>query len=200
MHSAFRFPTIVLVVVFLCAGRIAQATPVQWTSGTGANGHFYDRINQTGLTYPQAVAAAATSTFNGLPGHLVIFDNNNYTNEFNFVDTNVYAPGVSDSRIYWAGASWDGVTGTNRDHWFWLDGSNPPTSITNTWNIDQAEGPGPDGIAFFQTNSHTLWDYIETNSSNFVSGYVVEFEPVPEPAMSLAIGSIGAAMILRRKR
>src|SRR5436853_3555154 len=158
MHSVFHVMKIAVAAAVVCAARVAIAAPVQWTSGTGANGHFYDRIDQTGLTYPQAVAAAAASSFNGLPGHLVIFDNNNYTNEFNFVDANVYAPGVSDSRIYWVGASWDGVTGTNRDHWFWLDGSNPPTSITNTWNIDQAEGAGPDGIAFFQTNSHTLWD------------------------------------------
>ena len=105
-----------------------------------------------------------------------------------------------DSRIYWAGAQWDGVTGTNRDHWFWLDSTNVPTSITNGWQIDQFEGPGPEGIGFFQFSSGTLWDYTQTNSSGFVSGYVVEFEPVPEPAMSAAIGLIGAATILRRKR
>src|SRR4051794_30709874 len=74
---------------------VSRAVPQQWTTGTGATGHYYDRIDQTGLTYPQAVAAAAASSFNGLPGHLVIFDNNNYANEFSFVDTNVYAPGVA---------------------------------------------------------------------------------------------------------
>ena len=198
MRSAFRVAGIVAVARIFCAAQVARATPVQWTSGTGANGHYYERVDQSGLTFPQAVAAAAARTFNGLPGHLVIFDHNNYANEFGFVDANVYA-GAPDSRIYWAGAQWDGVTGSTRDHWFWVDGSNVPTSITNGWNIDQFEGPGPNGIGFFQFNSHTLWDYIQTNSSGAESGYIVEFEPVPEPAMLGAAGLLAAAMMRRRR-
>src|SRR2546430_8896096 len=148
---------VVLSAILICCGS-SHAAPVQWTSGTGANGHFYDRINQTGLTFAQAVAAAAGSTFNGLPGHLVIFDNNNYANEFSFVDNNVYL-GAQDSRIYWAGAQWDGVTGTDRDHWFWLDATNCPTSITNGWQIGQFEGPGLEGVGCCQFYSPPLCVY-----------------------------------------
>lgn len=85
-----------------------MAVPVQWTTGTGANNHYYERIDQTGVTYDQAVTAAAALSFNGLPGHLAIFETGNYANEFAFVDTNVYAPGVTDNRGYWIGANWNG--------------------------------------------------------------------------------------------
>lgn len=101
-------------------------------------------------------------------------------------------------------ATGSGQTGTdrasNRDGWVWLDGNRVPTSITNTWNIDQVEGAGAEGGGFFQINSRTVWDYIKTNSTNLVSGYVVEYEQVPEP-MAASLMLLGlSGMALRRRR
>jgi hypothetical protein len=176
----------------------AGAVPVEWTTASGGNGHFYERVEQTGLTYGQAVTAAAARSFNGLPGHLVVFETPTYAAEFNFVDANVYAPGVTESRTYWAGAGWDGL-GNNRGGWQWVDGSTVPTSITNGWNIDQFEGAGPEGISFFQSGSHTLWDYIQTNSSGFVNGFVVEYQTVPEPVGAMTLGGVASASFLMRR-
>ena len=67
---------------------------VQWTSGTGANNNYFQRIDQhsaTPLTYDAAVASAAAMTFNTgtslLTGRLAVFDKN-YSDAFSFVQTN----------------------------------------------------------------------------------------------------------------
>jgi hypothetical protein len=179
----------------LAAASMAQAQ-VQWTSASGGNDHYYLRVDQTGLFFNDARLAAEAMTYQGLQGHLAVFETANYANEYNFVNTNVYSPGVASSRIYWVGAYSQSVS----DPWFWTDGNQVPGNIVSSWAIDHFEGPGRSGIGFFQPNT-TLWDYIETNSSGYVSGYIVEFEPVPEPGLGLGLGAAIAAFFgLRRKK
>jgi hypothetical protein len=76
----------------------------QWTNEAGGNGHFYQRVDETGPTFEQASRAAATMRFNGLPGHLVVFETPAYNAEVTFVHDRIYAPGVSSGRAYWVGA------------------------------------------------------------------------------------------------
>jgi hypothetical protein len=191
----------VAALVLLAAASQARADSavIQWTAGTGANSHYYQRIDQTNLTFDQAKAAAAAKSSNGLPGHLAIFETNNYANEFTFVRDDVYAPSNTSNRIYWAGASRPQSNNSGNLDWTWVDNTPVPTSITNTWNIDFAEGNIPEGIAYFQPASAQLWDYDKNNASGFVSGYVVEFEPVPEPA-TLALLSLPLSLSLLRRR
>jgi hypothetical protein len=176
----------------------AHGVPVQWTVASGGNGHFYDRVDQTNLTFDQARTAAAALSFTGMPGHLVIFETPTYAAELSFVNANVYAPGVQSSRMYWVGASSpSGNSGTYN----WVDATAVPQSISDQWNIDHFEGAGTEGIGFFQPNT-TLWDYIATNSSAAVSGYVVEYD-VPEPATASLLGAalgVGAVASRRRRR
>jgi hypothetical protein len=175
-----------------CLASIATAAPIQWPAGSGGNDHYYERVEATGLTYDQADALAAGSSYLGLPGHLLILETADYAAEFNFVNTNVYSPGVDANRTYWVGAK---LLAGDPD-WKWVDGTTVPGAIVGSWNIDHFEGPGDEGASFFQPASNTLWDYITTNTSGYVSGYVVEYQPVPEPATAcLAIAALGVCLI-----
>jgi hypothetical protein len=181
---------------FACFANTLSAAPIQWTVGSGGNDHYYERIEAAGLTYDQAALVAAGSSFSGLPGHFLILEEADYANELNFVNTNVYSPGVDSNRIYWVGAK----QLSGEPDWKWVDGSTVPVAIRGSWNIDHFEGPGDYGAAFFQPNT-TLWDYITTNTSGFVNGYVVEYQPVPEPS-TLAVATLsvlGLLIVTRRK-
>jgi hypothetical protein len=157
------------VLAILSFSRIASATPVQWTVASGGNGHYYERIDQMNLTFAAAKTAAAARSFAGSPGRLLILETATYTAEFNFVFDNVYAPGVVSERAYWIGAFLSASTGA----WSWIDGSSIPAS--GGWNVDHHEGAGDEGGTFFRPGDRNIWDYIVSNSSNLVSGYVVEY-------------------------
>src|SRR4051794_33309333 len=49
----------------------AQADPVQWSTGVGGNGHYYQFVQSPGITWQSAKLAAAALTYQGLTGHLV---------------------------------------------------------------------------------------------------------------------------------
>src|SRR3954447_1203321 len=68
-----------LIALLALGASAASAAPVQWPD----NGHYYDMIvPANGITWTDARTAAANSTFNGLPGHLVTFSS---AAEWNFV-------------------------------------------------------------------------------------------------------------------
>ena len=48
----------------------AFGVPIEWRTDMGGNGHFYELI-ATPATWPEAMSAASSMTFNGVPGHLV---------------------------------------------------------------------------------------------------------------------------------
>ena len=188
------------IAISLVSAAVSVAAPVQWTAASGGNGLYYERIDQTGLTFDQAKSAAAAKSYLGQPGHLAVFETANYTNEFNFVYANVYSPGASSDRVYWVGASRAITTGGGAgENWKWVDGTAVPTSITSGWNIDFFEGSVDEAANFFRPTSATLWDYASSDPSNYVNGYVVEYGPLPEPATLLA-GSIGVFAIVGRRR
>lgn len=155
----------------------ALAAPIEWPVASGGNGHFYERVDQTNLTFSDALAAAAARTHNGVPGHLLILESVRYNDELSFVFDQVYTPGVVWSRVYWIGATLGTETGAS---WQWINGASVPES--GTWWVDHAEGPGAEGAGFYAPSFHYIGDYIMTNSSGLISGYIVEFEAASCPA------------------
>ena len=195
-----RFSTALTVITLSLAASSARADSliVQWNSGPGADGNYYQRIDEhsaTPLTYAQAAAEASAKEIlvggtTVLTGQLAVL-NPDYADAFTFIRSNVMYPQVNpapDNEIYWVGAS--SPTGNqppndaNNSDWTWINGSPVPDSVASGWNIDHFEGPGPEGIGYYQSGSGTLWDYTATASSNLAYGYVVEF-PVPEPSIVL---------------
>jgi len=164
-------------VLLLSFSSFALAAPIQWPTASGGNGHFYERIDQANLTFSAALTAAAARTHNGVQGHLLILESARYTDELNFVFNQVYAPGVVPNRVYWIGATLAAGAGAT---WQWINGFSVPES--NTWWVDHAEGPGAEGAGFYAPSFHYIGDYIMTNSTNLISGYVVEFDIASCPA------------------
>jgi hypothetical protein len=63
------------LLVFLCAmllfSGVAYAAPIQWTSGSGGNDNWYDRIEHPLLwDDAKAESESLTMTYNGMQGHL----------------------------------------------------------------------------------------------------------------------------------
>lgn len=157
---------------------LAPADPIQWPRSAGGNGDFYEQINTTGtVTYSQALAGAAERSYNGMPGHLVIFDNANYAAELQFVNQYVYAPYVQyDLNCCWIGAYRPaGAAGTKYDGWSWADGSLIPASITSNWYVDQFEGADKDEGAVLYSPGPQPGDYAASDLSNLIRGYIVEY-------------------------
>lgn len=155
----------------------SHASLPRWSVESGGNGHYYQRVDQPDLTFDQARQAASAMTFQGLPGHLAIFETPTYDVEVKFVHAEAYAPGVQDDRVYWVGASRAASAAAGPEGWTWVDGNSVPPSLTTGWNIDFHEGQVAEGATFFQARDVRIWDYDATNSSKLVSGYIVEFEP-----------------------
>lgn len=188
---------VIAVVLLLVSGPRLKADPVQWTIASGGNGHYYDRVAATNLTYTDAVSAAAASTYLGMQGHLLILDTANvtaYTNERDFVFDNVFLPGQTANRVFWIGASLP--TGGTSSDWMWVDGTSvPSTIVTSAWLVDHNEGAGPEGASFYDLADRRVYDYIANNSTNLVSGYIIEYQAaIPEPGTT-ALVAAGLALV-----
>jgi hypothetical protein len=175
------------IVPLLAFAYSAAATPVQWAG----NGHYYDMIvPPNGITWTNARTAAANSTFNGLPGHLVTFAS---APEWNFVY------GAFPRNFTWIGFTDEATEGTYK----WV--TNEPVTFTawlpNEPNNSANDPPGED-YAWYESRGTAGWnDYQNFDHPIAVPdpiGYAVEYEAVPEP--STAVGLTVAALLLTTRR
>jgi len=193
-----------------CLPAVALATPLQWTVASGGNGHFYDYVAAS-LTWDQAQAAAAATTFNGMQGYLATItsagENNFIINNFNHMGF----LGGSDAAVE---GEWRWVVGPeagllffigeypdpNRHTIIYADwGSNEPNDFDNTrYGFPY---PGEDYLNF---NSARGGEWNDVPGAPYASqGYYVEFGPaVPEPSTLLLVGEaalFALAIALRRR-
>jgi hypothetical protein len=165
-------PRLGILIPLLSLTTAASAAPIQWAG----NGHYYDMIvPANGITWTNARTAAANSTHNGLPGHLVTFGS---AAEWNFV----YA--AFPRNFTWIGFTDEQTEGTYR----WVTGE--PVTFT-AWlpfepNNAANDPPGED-YAWYENRGGTVgWnDYRDFDHPLLISdpiGYAVEYEAVPEPS------------------
>ena len=213
-----------LFVAMLFALSCSQLVHAQATFDT-ANGHYYEVIAAQGITWDSANTAASSMTYAGMAGHLVTIgddaENTFVSALLNFPSLAYWAGGFQDPQNPLSLA--DAIAG-----WTWVHNEGPiPTNNAGPgfahWGIypggsepNDNGGPGseqylalisyatavqfPGGWGDYQniTPSSVIWND-EGGDGGHEAGYVVEFEPVPEPAAG-ALLIIGSALPLIRRR
>ena len=189
------------VMMFGAVG-VASATPVQWSSSTGGNDHWYDVVNYQG-TWDAANSDAQSKSYNGANGHLATLTS---AEENSFVWSNLPYFG------YWLGGFQYDKNAEPAGHWAWVTGEEWNFTNWNPWEPNESAGnedylqfdwyygEGNWNDFFNDQPSHPL--YVFTNPPGGTGGYIVEYEnaPVPEPATMLLMGTGLAGLIGARRK
>lgn len=177
--------------LLLCASA-AQAVPIQWTTGAGANGHWYQFVT-TPVTWTTARSAALASSWLGQPGYLATITS---AEENGFV-----ASVVAGGMVAWLGGldewnanndksdegKWKWMDGPEAGQMFWNDGVKQMYSNWNPGEPNNCCG----GEDYLQINWGTLGGWND-HSGNQLNGYVIEFNGVLPPAAVAAVPEPGS--------
>jgi len=174
---------------------IANATPVQWLSGDGANGHTYDIVTgTTTISWEQAKNIVPTDW------HLVTITS---LKEDQFVSALLDNQRTTSAENYWLGGYQPNGNTYETDPksgWSWV--------TSEDWNYTNWTGGEPNnGVGGTQHYLHywpttaSGWD--DMDNRNTMVGYVIEKDvaPVPEPATMLLFGTglVSLAALGRKK-
>src|ERR1043166_7346297 len=101
MKTKAVLPMTLAVIGYLGAAATSPAAPVQWTTGPGANGHFYEAFASTGISWEDAQAAALS--LGGYLATLTSAEENEFV--FNLIDDPIYwfNDPASNSQGPWGG-------------------------------------------------------------------------------------------------
>jgi hypothetical protein len=190
IHRRCRVGTLIALLA-LTGGSAVFAAPVQWSG----NGHYYDMIvPANGITWTNARTAAANSSFNGLPGHLVTFSS---AAEWNFVYS------TFPRNFTWIGFTDEQTEGTYQ----WVTGE--PVTFTawlpNEPNNSADDPPGEDYAWYENRGGIAGWnDYQNFDHPILIAdpiGYAVEYEAaVPEPSVAAGVIAGAGVWVAGRRR
>ena len=122
------------------------------------NGHYYEFVTATNITWSAARTEASTKKYFGLQGYLVTITS---IEESNFCISKLQGQG-------WLGASDEASEGT----WKWVTGPENGTNFTFiNWNTGEPNNSGDEDYAQFVTSGK--WN--DLNSVTGLNGYVVEY-------------------------
>ena len=181
------------VVFFLTGIDRTYALPVQWSSASGGNDHWYEVVNHgSGVSWDEAKALAESSTYLGLQGHLVTITSaaeDAFVLGFPVVGIQTWLGGFQDPGASSPDAGWRWVTGEAWSYTNW--GPGEPNDFFGIGSEDKL------GL-FTYSSVNALWNDYLPNERNIQ--YVVEYERVPEPAVMflLPLGLLGFAVLSRK--
>jgi hypothetical protein len=174
----------------------ASAVPIQWTVGSGGNGHWYDYVS-TPVDWNDALSAAAALTHNTMAGYLATVTS---AAEGDFIFGNV------NTTFGWAGGNdnvtegeWRWVTGPEAGQVFWNGGpgGSAPGGAFANW-----DGGEPNnccgGENFLQINWNvTAWnDHGGPGNAGQTNGYYVEFADANNVPLPGVVGLLGLGLLV----
>jgi hypothetical protein len=181
---------------------LASAVPIEWTVGSGGNGHFYELIGDSLLVAPTTWAdQQARAVARG--GYLATITSEA---ENRFISIGVSVGSESGCKCVWLGGFQNHSSPTYSEPgggWEWVTGE--PWSYTH-WAPGEPQNSGHGSTEDFLT----VWFSADPGNVNwndhpdFGSGrYLIEWDsnPVPEPntALLLGVGLLGLGVKGRRR-
>ena len=172
-----------------------SAAPVQWTTGDGANGHWYDAVLVTeGISWNDAkIAAEASGKYLAT---ITSEEENNfvYSLFFDKPEFWVILGGQYPQSVYsgpWIG----GTDETEEGTWEWVTGE--PWTYEN-WRAGMPDDFGNQDYLQYrcQPSIAPTWDDNYNYDGNDVIGYITE---IPEPT-TLSLLALGTLLALKRRK
>jgi len=181
-----------LICAVLCSAffvTAAKATPIQWTAGSGGNGHFYEVISAPGIDFEVAESAAL-----GLGAGWNLASITSVAEQAFIISLLPNSP--ADRDHYWLGGT-DRVT---EGVWEWLDGE--VFTYTNWWSGEPNNSSAENFLAMdYRNGSWTwMWNDVNNNFPQLVKGYIVESVPEPTTLALLGLGLAGLGFRAKRKK
>lgn len=160
----------------------------------GGTGHYYELVVSQNLSWTNSNAGAAARTFNGWNGHLATLTSQG---ENDFVITLIGVGPV------WIGGFQAPGSSEPAGGWGWTTGETWSYSNWGPGEPNNEGGPfgNEDKLAFGSvTPLYSGWGDLPDNGGYAVMrGFVVEYEPVPEPTIAISLAMGVALVVLRRK-
>ncbi|WP_171013797.1 lectin-like protein [Chitinivorax sp. B] len=186
----------------------ASAAPIQWTTGAGANGHWYEFVSAP-VNWETAKNNAAASTYLGMTGYLATIIS---AEEQNFIFSSV------GTGLAWIGGSdeWDATSENDEGVWKWVTGPEAGTVFWNrgtttsysNWSAGEPNNccGGEDFLQFAWSGNGAWNDHGGPGNPGQLNGYLIEYSrnptvqvPVPMTVGLIGIGMAGLLAARRRK-
>jgi hypothetical protein len=196
-----RAKHVLLALSLLALSSPVLGVPITWSVGSGGNGHSYDFISGTGITFSAANAAASSAG-----GYLVTITS---AAENDFLVANF---GSASLGYAWIGASdaavegeWRWVTGPEAGSQFWDGSTGTATAPFNfaRWAQGQPDDFLNQDFAYFALSvpGTPTGGWLDTNNSGQGgNGYLIEFDAVPEPSLGALLGLSSFLLVARVRR
>jgi hypothetical protein len=175
-----------ILLLQLFASQLVLASPIQWTTTTGGNGHYYELVTQSPLSWDSARTAAENR------GGYLATPTSAAENNFIVDVVGGGLPGIFPN-LYWLGGFQPADEAVPDARWQWITGES--WAYTN-WAVAFGEpndffGPASEQYLTYD-EGQGKWNDVPRDWG-FVQGYVVEFDalPIPEPnALGLVVLSL----------